>query len=430
MTSQSPTEATEAPEEYKHAWASIQHMVFFEGMSWSGRESNRLFLNLGGLRFADVSSVSTIDFTGDGRAAAVVDWDDDGRLDLVLKNRTAPRLQLLRNLNPAAGHWVAFDLEGTRGNRDAIGAKVTVAAGGRRRSRTLHAGEGYLAQSSKRLHFGLGAAERVDAVTVRWPNGEVEEFTGVGADRRWRLRQGDGAAVEVPARPAAALDRPPPPPAEADDSPVGRIVLVEKLPLAALRIPAFANPDRYVADLQGRPVLINLWGNACQNCLIEFDGFQRAAAAIGASGLRIVPLNTDPPAEHARSHQILARFGLDGPDAGYVDEPFLAAFAVLLREVVGGDFGTPLPTSLLLDPAGNLVAVYRGRVEPEILLRDVALVGRMNPRDPSDTRLLEGRRVFRRTRDYASLVQQFEQMGQKVLADYYRQGLQQAGPGR
>ncbi|MBC8329483.1 MAG: ASPIC/UnbV domain-containing protein [Planctomycetes bacterium] len=431
MTSQSPAEQTEAPDDYKQAWASIQHMVFFEGMSWSGREQNRLFLNLGNMEFADVSSVGTIDFAGDGRAAAVVDWDDDGRLDLVLKNRTAPRLQVLRNLASGGGAWLKLDLVGTAGNRDAVGARATVEAGGVRQGRTVYAGEGYLAQSSKRLHFGLGAAESVDAVTVRWPNGDRERFTGLEPSRRYRLVQGSGAPAAVEARPAAAFDRPPPAAPRLNASGVSRIALVEKLPIPYLEIPAFAKQDRYVGDLQGRPVLLNLWGNTCQNCLVEFAGFQQAKAAIDASGLRLVTLNTDPADQHERARSILARFGLDDADAGYADEQFLTAFEVLLREVVGGNFGTPLPTSLLLDSAGSLVAVYRGRVEPEVLLRDVELLKRMDPADPSDTKLSFGGRVFRKTRDYASLVEQFEQLGLSEMAGFYRQGMQaQQGGGR
>ncbi len=423
MTSQSPAEETEAPDAYKQAWASIQHMVFFEGLSWSGRESNRLFLNLGDLRFADVSSVSTIDFTGDGRATAVLDWDDDGRLDLLLKNRTAPRLQLLRNTAPSGAHWLKLDLRGTSGNRDAIGARVTVEAGGKVHGRTLYAGEGYLAQSSKRLHFGLGDAAAVERVTVRWPDGAVEEFAGCAPDARWLLVQGAGEAAPVEARPAAVLQRPAPAPHAPNPAPVGRIVLTEKLPLAALKVPSFDNPERYVADLQGGPVLLNLWGNTCQNCLKEFSGFQQAAAAIRASGLRVVTLNTDPSDQHDRSRVLLERFGLLGPDAGYADSDFLTAFEVLLREVVGGNFGTPLPTSLLLDQAGSLVAVYRGTVEPDVLLRDVELLKSMNPADPADTKLDFGGRVFRKTRDYAALVEQFDQLGLSTLAGYYRQGL-------
>ncbi len=423
MTSQSPAEETEAPEDYRNAWASIQHMVFFEGLSWSGRESNRLFLNLGGMRFADVSSLSTIDYTGDGRAAAVVDWDDDGRLDLVLKNRTAPRLQLLRNVAPVGGGWLKLDLVGTSCNRDAIGARVRVEGGGQVQTRSVYAGEGYLAQSSKRLHFGLGEADSVEAVTVRWPDGKVESFTGCAVNGRFRLVQGSGTAEPVEAAPAPLLDREPPAPYEPNPQAVGRIVLVEKLPLVALKAPSFSNPERYLNELRGSPVLVNLWGTTCQNCLKEFAGFQQAAEGIAASQLRIVTLNTDPSAQHEHAKVLLDRFGLMNEDAGYADQEFLTAFEVLLREVVGGNFGTPLPTSLLLDSAGSLVAVYRGKVEPEVLLRDVELLEQMNPADPSDTKLDFGGRAFRKTRDYAALVQQFEALGLTTLANFYRQGM-------
>ena len=74
--------------EYQDAWKSTRIATVQQGLSWSGHEHNHTFLNLGEGRFADVSRLTRCDCEGDGRSAAVVDWDDDGRLDLVLKNRT------------------------------------------------------------------------------------------------------------------------------------------------------------------------------------------------------------------------------------------------------------------------------------------------------------------------------------------------------
>ena len=159
-----------------------------EGRSWSGRERHCAFLNTGsdsaaGGRFASVASVSGIDFPDDGRGLAIVDWDHDGDLDLWLSNRTAPRIRFLRNNSTGANRSLMLRLvgNGTTTNRDAIGARVEVATKEEEANRwritvqiphlasrishpasqgvlikTLRAGEGFLSQSSKWVHYWIG----------------------------------------------------------------------------------------------------------------------------------------------------------------------------------------------------------------------------------------------------------------------------------
>jgi hypothetical protein len=109
------------------------------------------------------------------------DYDGDGRLDVLVRNYRQPA-QLLRGVR-GQGHWVRVKLVGTRSNRDAIGARITVAAGGIRQTREVNAGSGFLSQSSRIQHFGLGALLRVDTIHVRWPSGAETRLTGVAGDR-------------------------------------------------------------------------------------------------------------------------------------------------------------------------------------------------------------------------------------------------------
>ena len=193
--------------------------MIVEGRSFSGNERNCFFLNTGAAaaaegRFANISAVSGLDYPDDARAVALVDWDHDGDQDMWISNRNAPRLRLMRNEAPRTNHFLALRLEGTgkTTSRDAIGARVEVvlanpppatgepAGGAQPRSvQTLRAGEGFLAQSSKWLHFGLGAAGAVDQVIVHWPGGEVEQFSGIDVDHRYRLTQGSGTPQDVTA---------------------------------------------------------------------------------------------------------------------------------------------------------------------------------------------------------------------------------------
>ena len=90
-------------------------------------------------------------------------------------------MRILRNDAPRGGHWLALKLHGTVSNRDGIGARVEVAAGGRTLTRVAKTSAGYLSQDTPLLHFGLGAATKAK-VTVRWPSGKVQEIAAEAVD--------------------------------------------------------------------------------------------------------------------------------------------------------------------------------------------------------------------------------------------------------
>ncbi|HSM79649.1 MAG TPA: ASPIC/UnbV domain-containing protein, partial [Bryobacteraceae bacterium] len=96
---------------------------------------------------------------------------------------------LLKNHNKPAGNWVLLQLEGVRANRSAIGALVTVTAGGRSQRNEVRSGGSYLSQNDLRLHFGLGSAQRIDSVEIRWPGGGVQTLRNLGANRVIRIRE-------------------------------------------------------------------------------------------------------------------------------------------------------------------------------------------------------------------------------------------------
>ena len=138
-----------------------------------------MFLNTGGPTFADISAVTNLDFKDDGRCVGLLDWDLDGDLDLWMVNRTAPRVRLLSNNWANVNRYLSLKLIGQTCNRDAVGARVEVELeGGRRLVDTVRAGDGFLTQSTKWLHFGLGQDPMISRLRVRWPgNTEWEEFS-------------------------------------------------------------------------------------------------------------------------------------------------------------------------------------------------------------------------------------------------------------
>ena len=117
-------------------------------------------------------------------------YDNDGDLDILVVNMDAPPT-LLRN-DTAGGHWVTLKLTGTTSNRDGIGAKVTIESAGRRQVAEVRSGGSYVSHNDTRVHFGLGAARRVDRVTIRWPSGAVDTSGGLDAGRFYEVKEGSG----------------------------------------------------------------------------------------------------------------------------------------------------------------------------------------------------------------------------------------------
>jgi len=124
-----------------------------------------------------------------GRGAAFADIDNDGDMDVVVVN-LADEPRLLRNDSESANHWLKVVPLLADSETVAIGARVTVTAGSRQSIQLVHAVSGYLSASDPRPHFGLGSAERADRVEIRWPDGEVQELVDVATDQILEVVQG------------------------------------------------------------------------------------------------------------------------------------------------------------------------------------------------------------------------------------------------
>jgi enediyne biosynthesis protein E4 len=154
----------------------------FGDASLSGYERSRVFVNRGALGWADVAAGVGVADEYDGRAVALADLSNRGAADVVVANQNQPAL-LYRAYPDSANHWVGFKLVGTRSNRSAIGAEVTVESSGLTQRRVVDGGMGFASQNDRRLHFGLGRREWVDRVTIRWPSGTRQTLGRLDGDR-------------------------------------------------------------------------------------------------------------------------------------------------------------------------------------------------------------------------------------------------------
>jgi hypothetical protein len=164
----------------------------------SAFERNRTFLNFGGEQFVEISYLAGNDSEGDGRSVVAADFRNNGQLDLVVRQVGGGALLLFENQFPKR-HYLKVSLRGTRSNRLGIGSRLTARVDGRHIVRELFPHNSFQSQMPSHVHFGLGDAQRVDSVKVRWPSGLEQEITDVAADQHVVIQEGsDAVEVVVP----------------------------------------------------------------------------------------------------------------------------------------------------------------------------------------------------------------------------------------
>jgi hypothetical protein len=159
-----------------------------ENRSLSGFQSKRVWLNDGAGKFTDVARAVGVDDTFDGRSVVVADLWNRGVLDVVVANQRGPLL-VYKNTAAPQNRWIGFELEGAESNRSAVGAQVRVYWHGQQQVQEVSGGNGFCAQTQRRLHFGLGRAERVERVEIRWPSGKRQVIEAPATGRLHRVKE-------------------------------------------------------------------------------------------------------------------------------------------------------------------------------------------------------------------------------------------------
>jgi len=393
----SPDEAKPS-HDYEQGWSAINELIRADG-TWSGYERNIFYSNNGDGTFSDISGVVGLDFLEDGRAFALADFDQDGRQEVFLKNRNGPQLRLLKNVMENLPPSIAFRLRGTKSNRDAIGAVVTIETeegsqtrtlqgrslqgrslqGRSLQARSLQAGSGFLSQHSKDIFFGLGTANGPVRASIRWPSGLVQELRNLPVNHRVWIDEGsEPSRIEAFITPAVRGQFADAKPQEVETLPT----TAETWLLAPVEAPDFSLPDfseqmRTLSSLRGKPVLLNFWAAVAERCKKDWVSFNQRHAAWWAQGLQLLAVNLDGPAD-AESVRALAReHRLSFPILRGSDD-VAGIYNILYGYLFDRHRDLTLPISFLIDANGEIVKVYQGPVDPEHVDHDFRHIPQTN----------------------------------------------------
>jgi hypothetical protein len=193
MAGYSPTLADFDNDGWKDLFVTRGHVEGVSRPDMQMDQHNTVFQNLGGFKFRALTAEAGLAAQPRKRhrGSAVGDLNGDGKLDVVTSALSAPS-EIWINNSPGENHWLAFKLEGTKSNRDGIGARIKVVAGKLMQYNHVAFSRGYASSSAGPTHFGLGPNKTADLVEIRWPSGIVQELKNVAADRYVTIIEGAG----------------------------------------------------------------------------------------------------------------------------------------------------------------------------------------------------------------------------------------------
>ena len=372
LVAKSPQNATPLLK-YEQGWNAINELIRSDN-SWSGRERNVFYANNHDGTFSEVSGTVGLDFLEDSRSFALADLDQDGRLEVVLKNRNAPQLRILRNAMKDLGNSIAFRLRGRKSNRDAIGAAVTVEGAAHRQTKYLQAGSGFLSQHSKELFFGVGKAQGTVHASIRWPSGLTQAFEHLPVNHRIEIQEGsdDFLAKSFAASPPSYARAGEPQKPELLPSSV-ETWLIEPLSAPEFSLSDLAGKMRDLQSFRGSVLLLSFWAAALPSCREQLRLLQQYQSTLTASGLRILGINVDDPGDAQTARSFAAKEGLFFPNL-LATQDLAGIYNIIYRYLFDRRRDLPIPGSLLLDKDAMIVKIYQGLVHPKRLVEDLGSV--------------------------------------------------------
>ena len=372
VVGKSPSDATASPP-YEHGWNALNELIRSDS-TWNGYERNVMFANNRDGTFSEVSAVVGLDFSEDGRSFALADIDHDGRLEVILKNRNAPQVRILRNAMAEIGDSITFRLRGTKSNRDAIGTKITLESGELRQTKFLQAGSGFLAQHSKEVFFGVGKPTGKVRASVRWPSGLTQQFDDLPVNHRIEIEEGATAFTPKPfSTPAVTYmsDSMPKPEVEPLPSKV-ETWLIEPLKAPDFSLPDLAGNMQSLKALQGSFVLLTFWAPGAPQSVEQLRALRQHWAAL-ANSLKIVAVNVESADTEASAGTPVKQEPFPFPVLLATPE-VAGIYNIVYRYLYDRRRDLAIPTSFLVDKDRMIVKIYQGSVKPEQVLRDVSSV--------------------------------------------------------
>ena len=184
MAGYSPNIADFDNDGWKDIFVSRGHVQSLASTNLVIEQPNTVFRNLGGMKFAALTAEAgfTAQPPSRHRGSAVADLNGDGKLDVVVNALNAPA-EIWINQSPGANHWIEFKLQGTKSNRDGIGARIKVVTKSGAQYNHMTTSSGYASSSAGPVHFGLGANASADLVEIHWPSGIVQTMKDVQGDQ-------------------------------------------------------------------------------------------------------------------------------------------------------------------------------------------------------------------------------------------------------
>ena len=346
------------------------------GRSFSGNERNCFFINMGNGKFSDISGISGLDFPDDGRAISTTDWDGDGDIDMWISNRNGPRLRLMRNDAQKENSFISILLKGngTTVNKDAVGTRVEILREDNSDSghqiQTLRAGQGFLSQSSKWIHFGLNKNLKKISIKINWPDKSVENIIGIEPNNRYVIEQGIPTAKAISKR--------------SDNLELYFTPALKKAPTQTARIPAitlFKGPEinlkksglKTKNDNGRKHQLLNLWATWCGPCLEEMAQFRDHKKSLEENAIELIALNVDGLGQlNSKSKKpsvVIKNLKFPFPSVP-ANEVLMNILQRIHDQNVGLNEPLPIPSSFLINPDGNVSVIYKGPVSVEQIIED------------------------------------------------------------
>lgn len=351
---------------YADAWSAINEFIRSD-YTWSGYQRNNFYLNNRNSTFTESAGLLGIDCIEDSRSFALSDLDGDGRLEIVLKNRTAPQIRIFHNQLQPIGTSIVFSLRGTKSNRDAIGAVVEVETERGKQRKTLRGGSGFLSQNTKSLHFGLGDGVKTVRATVEWPNGAKQVLENIPAGHRIEVSEGaqDFRAVEF----SGYKEHVPSPGAVNGEGAEGKGTwLIDSILPPELVLQDLKGVQHSLADGKGHVQLLAFFSDGCAGGAEYLLALEQGRAQLKKNGVELLAVLVNgkrgqPEALPSVSFPVVV-----------ADEKTANVFNLFHRYLFDRRRDMELPTSFLIDEEGKVVRLYADAVTTADIAADAARI--------------------------------------------------------